>query len=172
MKANDLVKIFGTAVVSQILAFLNAVFQPFDGTIFVFDAWQPIASKSAVGVGFVAVLVMTALYQKWKEPVSGRAIIVAAGLSGLLFVACGGTYVLLSSGYAPSTEFLFWVRDILWMLLYIAMLVMVGITVALVFLSLFGEKSPGRTSTSKPKADKKTKGKADTTPKRDPDPKR
>jgi hypothetical protein len=159
MKAKDLVKIFGTAVVSQILAFLNAVFQPFDGTIFVFGAWQPIASRSAVAVGFVAVLVMTAL--KWKEPVSGRAIIIAAVVSGLLFAACGGTYVLLSSGYAPSTAFLFWVRDIIWMLLYIAMLVMVGVTVALVFLSLIGEKPPGKTTTTKPKAGGKAKAKAD-----------
>jgi hypothetical protein len=161
MKAKDLGKIFGTAIVSQILAFLNAVFQPFNGTIFVFGAWQPIASKSAVAVGFVAVLVMTALYQKWKEPVSGRAIIVAAVVLGLLFAACGGTYVLLSSGYAPSTAFLFWVRDIVWMLLYIAMLVMVGITVALVFLSLFGEKPPAKPTTTKPKPGSKAKGKAD-----------
>jgi hypothetical protein len=164
MKAKDLVKIFGTAVVSQILAFLNAVFQPFDGTIFVFGAWQPIASRSAVAVGFVAVLVMTALYQRWKEPVSGRAIIIAAVVSGLLFAACGGTYVLLSSGYAPSTAFLFWVRDIIWMLLYIAMLVMVGVTVALVFLSLFGGKPPGKATITKPKAGAKAKGRADVKP--------
>jgi hypothetical protein len=160
MRAKDLVKIFGTAVISQILAFLNAIFQPFDGTIFVFSAWQPIASKSAVAVGFVAVLVMTALYQKWKKLVSARAIIIAAVVSGLLLAACAGIYVSLSSGYAPSTEFLFWVRDIIWMLLYIAMLVMVGITVALVFLSLFGGKPPGEATTD-PKPGPKTKGKAD-----------
>jgi hypothetical protein len=164
MKANDIAKIFGTALISQIIALLNAVFQPFDGTIFVFGAWQPIASKSAVAVGFVAVLVMTALYKIWKKPVSARAIIIAAVVSGLLLTVCAGIYVLLSSGYAPSTVFLFWVRDIIWMLLYIAMLVMVGVTVALV-LSLFGEKSPSNATTTIPKADAKPKGKADAKPK-------
>jgi hypothetical protein len=164
MKAKDIAKIFGTALISQIIALLNAVFQPFDGTIFVFGAWQPIASKSAVAVGFVAVLVMTALYKIWKKPVSARAIVIAAVVSGLLLAVCAGIYVLLSSGYAPSTVFLFWVRDIIWMLLYIAMLVMVGVTVALV-LSLFGEKSPSNATTTKPKADAKPKGKADAKPK-------
>jgi hypothetical protein len=160
MRAQDLGKIFGTAVVSQILTFLNAVFQPFDGTIFVFSGWQEIASKSAVAAGFLAVLVLTALYQKWKKPVSGRAIAVAAGLSFFLFAVCGGIYVLLSSGYAPSPAFLFWVRDIAWMLLYIAMLVMVGVTVALVLLSLFGEKQASEAAATQPKARAKAKPKA------------
>jgi len=144
MKFEGLIKIFGTAAISQVVNFLNAVFQPFDGTIFVFNTWQAIASKSAVAVGFIAVLVLAALYQKWKKPVSARAIIVAVLISGLMLAACAGIYVLLSSGYAPSPTFLFWVRDIIWMLLYIAMLVMVGITIALVFLSLFGDASSAR----------------------------
>src|SRR5438552_15663531 len=121
MKLGDVGKVFGVAVVSQIIAFLNAVFQPFAGTIFVFDPWQPIASKSAVAVGFIAVLVVTALYLKWKKPVSARAIMIAAIAWSLLLAACVGVYFLLSTGYAPSPKFLFFVRDLTWMLLYIAM---------------------------------------------------
>ena len=75
MKAGDLGKIFATAIVGQVLSFLNVVVQPFSGTIFVFDEWEPIASKSAVAVSFVVVLVLSALLSKSKSGVSGGAII-------------------------------------------------------------------------------------------------
>jgi hypothetical protein len=138
MKKADVAKVFGTALISQVVAFLNAAYQPFEGTIFVFREWQPIASKSAVAVGFVVVLVIAGLHEQSKKPITAKAIMTPAILSGVLLAMCAAIYVLLSAGFAPSSWFLFWVRDILWMLLYILMLVMVGITIARVCLSLFG----------------------------------
>ncbi|QDP25033.1 hypothetical protein [Bradyrhizobium cosmicum] len=144
MKAADIGKVFGTAFVSQILTFLNAAYQPFEGTIFVFDAWQPKASQSAVAIGFVVILITAAIVIRSNRPVSKGAIFVAGFVSLVLLVLCAATHVLLASGFAPSRSFLFWVRDIFWMLLYIFMLVGVGTTVALACLSLFWKPSgPG-----------------------------
>jgi hypothetical protein len=46
-------------------------------------------------------------------------------------------YFPLKSGFAPSAGFLFFVRDMLWMVVYILTLVTVGITIAFVQLLLF-----------------------------------
>jgi len=40
-------------------------------------------------------------------------------------------HFLIDSGYAPSVDYLYFMRNVLWMLLYLFMLIMVGITVAL-----------------------------------------
>jgi len=133
----DAGKVFGTAIISQIVAFLNAVFQPFEGTIFVFEGWQSIASKSAVACGFVVVLVLAAVITRSKRPIRTKSIIACGITSGILLVACAAIYVSLASGFAPTTRFLFWTRDIIWMVVYLIMLIMVGVTVALACLSIF-----------------------------------
>src|SRR5229473_2423981 len=104
-------KVFGTALISQIVAFLNAVFQPFQGTIFVFADWEPVASKSAVAFGFVVVLVVAAVITRSNRPVAVKSIIASGIISGILLAGCAGIYFLLASGFAPTTAFLFWVRD-------------------------------------------------------------
>jgi hypothetical protein len=119
------------------VAFLNAAFQPFERTIFVFADWQKIASRSAVAVGFVVVVVVAAVITRSKRPVTVKSIVACGIASGILLAMCAGIYVLLASGFAPSTTFLFWVRDIVWMCVYIVMLVMVGVTVALAYLRRF-----------------------------------
>jgi hypothetical protein len=143
MKPTDIGKVLAASVVSQVIAFLNAVYQPFEGTIFVFKEWQPIASRSAVAVGFVIVLAITTLLIRSNKVISSKAIIANLIISGVLLAACAGIYVMLASGYAPSSAFLFIVRDIVWMLVYILMLVMVSVTVALLCLRLFGHTNSG-----------------------------
>jgi hypothetical protein len=144
MKPADIVKVFAASVVSQVIAFLNAVFQPFEGTIFVFNGWQSIASRSAVAIGFVIVLAVTTLVMKSNREISSKAIITNLIVFGMLLGSCAGIYVMLASGYAPSGTFLFFVRDIVWMIVYILMLVMVGVTVALSCLKLFGGPNSGQ----------------------------
>jgi hypothetical protein len=134
------VKVFGTALISQILTFLNAAFQPFEGTIFVFEDWQPIASRSAVACGFVVVLVIAAVML--NRSVTAMSIISCGIVSGILLAACAGIHFLLASGFAPTTAFLFWARDIVWMVVYIVMLIMVGVTVALACLRMFNQAAP------------------------------
>jgi len=138
MKAADIIKVFGTAVISQVISLLNAVYKPFEGTIFVFKDWQSIASKSAIAVGFVVVFVLAARVVTSKRPVTWKLIVGGLITSGILLAACAVIYILLASGFAPSETFLFWIRDVVWMLLYIFMLIAVGITVALGCLLMFG----------------------------------
>ena len=69
--------------------------------------------------------------------ISSKAIVTNLVISVGLLAVCVGIYVMLASGYAPSGTFLFLMRDIVWMLVYILMLVMVGVTVALLCLRLF-----------------------------------
>lgn len=143
MKPADIGKVLAASVVSQVITFLNAVFQPFEGTIFVFKEWQPIASRSAVALGFVVVLAVTTLVMKSNRVISSKAIVTNLVISVGLLAVCAGIYVMLASGYAPTGTFLFLMRDIVWMLVYILMLVMVGVTVALLCLRLFGNTNSG-----------------------------
>jgi hypothetical protein len=59
-------------------------------------------------------------------------------------------HFLIDSGYAPSVDYLYFMRNVLWMLLYLFMLIMVGITVALGQLALFpiGSGGSGRSHRS------------------------
>jgi len=141
MKAG-LGKVFGTALISQIVALLNAAFQPFQGTIFVFTDWEPVASRSAVAFGFVVVLVVAAVITRSNRSVAVRSIIASGIITGFLLAACAGIHFLLAAGFAPTTAFLFWVRDVVWMIVYIVMLIMVGVTVALACLSIFNSAAP------------------------------
>jgi hypothetical protein len=150
VKAIDFGKVFGVAVISQIVAFLNAIYQPFAGTIFVFDDWQPIASRSAVAVGFVVVFVMAVVIIKYRREIRQSTIVKNAVAAGILLGVCATIHFLLTIGFAPTPFFLFIVRDVLWQIVYIAMLVMVGVTIALGCLMLFGTNPPAPTADTSP----------------------
>jgi hypothetical protein len=137
-----LVKVFGTALISQITTFLNAVIQPFEGTIFVFEDWQQMANKSAIASGFVLVLVFVAVIE--NRSVTTKSIIACGIASGILLGACAGIHFLLASGFAPTTTFLFWMRNIIWIVVYIVVLNMVSVTVALVLLRIFNRAVPAK----------------------------
>jgi hypothetical protein len=130
----DFVKLFSTAFISQIITMLNAIFEPFNDTIFVFKGWQSIANKSAIAVGFLVVMVIVGVKARRGLHVSVKEIIGSGASTILLLVACAGFYVMFWSGYAPSVSFLYWIRDIGWMIVYILMLVMAGVTIALAYL--------------------------------------
>ena len=123
-------RVAAATVVSQIVAFLNAVFEPFKGTIFVFDEWEPQASKTALAAGVVIVAVVAGLNLRASPAQLGRRAVICLCVTFIFFGLCAAMHVIIKSGYAPSDQALFWTRDIIWMLIYIIMLVMVGVTVA------------------------------------------
>lgn len=140
-------KVVGVTFVSQILSLLNAIFSPFKGTIFVFDEWEPMASKTAVAAGVVIVASVVALNIDASKANLQRRARRSLIATIILFVLCAGIYFLIKSGFAPTTYALFFLRDIVWMLIYIVMLVMVGTTIAFAQLILFSHGSaPGGTA--------------------------
>ena len=138
MKGKDIGKIFGVTTINVVISLLNAAFQPFAGTIFVFDDWQSVASKTAIAVDFVVVLIVASLIIGSKYQITRGAIIWNASAAAVFALGCVAIHILLASGFAPTETFLFWIWDVAWMFLYIAMLVMVGVTVALTLLKLSG----------------------------------
>ena len=123
-------KVVGTTLVSQILSFLNAIFAPFKGTIFVFDTWEAMASKTAVAAGFVIVAAVVAMHLGTSKAALKRRLLTSLIVTLVLFGLCAVIYFTVKSGFAPNEMFLFVLRDIVWMLAYIVMLLMVGVTVA------------------------------------------
>jgi hypothetical protein len=136
MTAADLGKIFVVTAINVAITFLNAVFQPFTDTIFALNDWQPVANKSAIAVGFIVILVVAAV--KVKSEVTIRAILGSAIATFTFAAMCIGIHFTLASGHAPTPSFLFWIRDVLWMIVYILMLLFAGITVGLACLRMFG----------------------------------
>jgi hypothetical protein len=154
-------QVLGITFLSQVVALLNAAFSPFRGTILAFDDWEPLASKTAVAAGFVIVAAVVALNLGATRSVLTHRTIVSVILMVMLLIVCIAIYFLLKSGFAPSAGFLFFVRDMLWMVVYILTLVTVGITIAFVQLLLFFGGSEtghgGRTGrTRPPRPQKKT----------------
>jgi hypothetical protein len=138
-------QVVGITFISQALSFLNAVISPFKGTILVFYEWESAASKTAVAAGFVIVAVIVALSLRASKDYLVKCTIVSIIITAILLVACTVIYFVLKSGFAPSPGFLFQLRDIVWMAIYIVMLVMVGITIAFAQLLLyFGGSGSGR----------------------------
>lgn len=130
-------QLFGFSFISQVPAFLNAALSPFKGTIFAFDDWEPMASKSAVAVGFVILPVIVALNLGASKTDLIKCTIVAVVITLILFGICGIIYFVLKTGFAPTVNFLFLVRNIVWMIVYFLALVMVGITIAFAQLLLY-----------------------------------
>jgi hypothetical protein len=137
-------QVLGITFVSQVIAFLNAAIAPFKGTILAFDDWEPLASKTAVAAGFVIVAAVVALNLGAQKSVLTYRTIVSVIITVILLVVCIVIYFILRSGFAPSVGFLFFLRDILWMAVYILMLVMVGITIAFVQLLYIRRSGTGR----------------------------
>jgi hypothetical protein len=137
-------QVVGITLISQILALLNAVFSPFEGTILVFDEWEPTASRTAIAVGFVLVAVIVSLNLGASKTDLRKRTIVSIAITLILFVICAVIRLVLESGFAPTGYFIFLVRNILWMVIYIVTLVMVGITIAFAQLLYFGGSARGR----------------------------
>jgi hypothetical protein len=143
-----------TTLISQVIAFLNAVFSPFEGTIFVFDDWERIASRTAVAVGFIVVLGLVALNRGASASDLKKRAIGSLVFTLFLIGTCAAIYFILKSGFAPTPLFLFWLRDLVWMWVYIGMLVMVGVTIS--FFSLLlkngGSGGAGKRSSTRARA--------------------
>ena len=134
-EAGGIFKVLAPTTIVALISFLNALFSPFKGTIFVFDKWEPQASRTAVATSIVVVAAVVARNLRATVAQLGQRAVICLVVSLILLVLCAATYLIIKSGYgASSEEALFWVRDIGWMLLYIVTLVMAGVTVALALL--------------------------------------
>jgi hypothetical protein len=144
-----LFKVVGITVVSQIVAFLNVLFEPFKGTILVFGEWEAQASKTAVAAGVIIVAVVAGLNLRASPAQLGRRAVICLFVTLILFGLCAAMHVVIKSGYAPSDQALFWTRDIVWMLIYIIMLVMAGITMAFAVMRYSTGSSAGGARTAR-----------------------
>jgi hypothetical protein len=86
----------------------------------------------------------------------------------LFFGLCAAMHVIIKSGYAPSDQVLFWTRDIVWMLIYIIMLVMTGVTVALALMMMYPADASAGSATAARSGPKGGRGRS--TPKSDAKP--
>jgi hypothetical protein len=135
--------VLGATLISQIVGFLNAVFEPFKGTMFVFDEWVGQASKTAVAVGVVIVAVVAGLNVRVSPAQIGRRAIACLCVTLLFFILCAALHLIIKSGFAPSEQALFITRDIVWMVIYIIMLVMAGVTMVLAVMMMYSPDSTG-----------------------------
>jgi hypothetical protein len=146
--------VLATALISQVVSFLNAVVQHFRGTFLAFDRWGPIVSKTAVAIGFVIIIVIAAWASSTAQPVLLKRARDSLVATLVLFALCIGMYFLIDSGYAPTTEYLYITRDVMWPLLYLFMLIMASITIALAQLALFPIRTGGGSARSRRRSTK------------------
>jgi hypothetical protein len=131
-EAGGIFKVLAPTAIAAVISFLNAVFSPFKGTIFVFDPWEPQASRTAVATSVVVIAVVVARNLRATVAQLGQRAVIWLVVSLTLLGFCAAIYLIIKSGHgASSEEALFWIRDIGWMLIYIITLVMAGVTVAL-----------------------------------------
>jgi predicted Na+-dependent transporter len=138
-------QVVGITFISQVVGFLNAAFSPFRGTAFAFDEWEGKASETAIAVGFLILAVIVSINFSASKTNLKKHTIVSFVVTVILFVICAVIYFVLKSGYAPTVSFVFLLRNEVWMVVYILMLIMVGITIAFAQLLLyFGGSGSGR----------------------------